>query len=168
MPSMKDVVRYGQSGLCRIDRQVEKEIAGKTSLYYELTPLFKVGSTLFVPCDNEELVGKMCPPLTRDEVEALLAEASKTETLWVRDFRKRSEASKRALVSSDRAEALILIKTIYDHRREMRDTGMRIHTTDDYFLKDAEELIYSEFSYVLGVPYEEVEDRVRKLFGVEG
>jgi hypothetical protein len=43
----------------------------------------------------------------------------------------------------------MLIKNICYHRKEEKNEGKRIHTTDDYFLRDAQSLIYSEFSLVL-------------------
>ncbi len=164
MANIGEVVRYGQAGLCRIDGECEKEMAGKKCPYLMLTPLFKEGSAVFVPMENEELMERLCPPLTENEIEGLLAKVLTAETEWIRDFRKRSDYAKRALASSDRLEALLLIKTIYDHRKETAG-NLRIHTTDDYFLKDAEHLIYSEFSYVLKEDYQALATRIRTLLG---
>ncbi len=167
MPKIGETVRYGQSGLCKIEGTCEKEIAGAQQEYFMLTPLFKKGSTVFVPCSNEELVQKMCLPLTPEEIPALLARAAEEEPEWIRDFRRRSEASKKALSSCDRMDVLLLIKSIYAHRQEMQGKGARVHTTDDYFLKDAEQLIYSEISYVQNKEYEQVEKEVKAILGIE-
>ena len=167
MPKIGETVRYGQSGLCKIEGKCEKEIAGEKQEYYTLSPLFKKGSLVFVPCANEELVRRMCPPMTEDEVKALLDAGAEMETEWIRDFRRRSEVSKKALASCDRAEALCLIKSIYAHRKEMQGKGVRVHTTDDYFLKDAENLIYSEIAYVMNKEYEQVEREVKAILKIE-
>ena len=76
MPKIGETVRYGQSGLCKIEGKCTKEIAGEQQEYFMLTPLFKKGSTVFVPCGNEELVQKMCSPLLEEEISPLLDRAS--------------------------------------------------------------------------------------------
>ena len=167
MPKIGETVRYGQSGLCKIDGKCTKEIAGEQQEYFMLTPLFKKGSTVFVPCANEELVQKMCPPLREEEITVLLSRAAEEEIEWIRDFRRRSEVSKKALSSCDRLDALLLIKSIYAHRKEMQGKGTRVHTTDDYFLKDAEQLVYSEIAYVQNKDYEEVEQTVKAILKIE-
>jgi len=167
MPKIGETVRYGQSGLCKVEGKCEKDLGGVVQEYYMLTPLHKKGSSVFVPCTNEELVRKMCPPMKNEEIASLLARAAEQETEWIRDFRRRSEASKKALSSCDRMDALLLIKSIYAHRKEVQNKGARVHTTDDYFLKDAEQLIYSEIAYVQNREYEVVEKEVKAILGIE-
>ncbi len=167
MPKIGETVRYGQSGLCKIEGTCTKEIAGEQQEYFMLTPLFKKGSTVFVPCANEELVQRMCSPLLEEEIPLLLARAAEEEIEWIRDFRRRSELSKKALSSCDRMDALLLIKSIYAHRKEVQGKGTRVHTTDDYFLKDAEQLIYSEIAYVQNKEYEAVEKEVKAILKIE-
>lgn len=161
-----DTVRYGQAGVCRVEEIKRMKMGGEEQDYYVLMPLQKAGATLFVPCANEALVSKMLPPLTPDQIEAVVHDVREKSPEWIRDFRRRSEASKKALSSGDRRDALYLIKNIYAHKLDILGEGKRIHTTDDYFLKDAENLIYFEFSYVLGEEMQDVAERFRKEFGV--
>ena len=164
MLKIGETVRYGQSGLCTVQEICEKEIGGKVQHYYVLSPVLKKGSFVFIPCENKQLLEKVCPPLTKAEIQVLIEKISAIPTQWIRDFRRRSEFSKKALASSDRLEVMTLIKTIYDHRNENADAPLRVHTTDDYFLRDAEYLIYSEFAFVLGKEYEEVAREMRAIF----
>lgn len=163
MLKIGETVRYGQSGLCRVQEKCKKDIGGVTGEYYVLSPFSQTGSVVFVPCDNKLLLEKATPVLTKEEIASLVKAILSTSTQWIRDFRRRSDFSKKALASSDRKEPLLLIKTIYDHRNE-ENTPLRVHTTDDYFLRDAEQLIYSEFAYVYGVEFEEVQKKMRALF----
>lgn len=158
-----DTVRYGQSGVCRIEEIRDMTFGGMTQSYYVLMPLFKTGSVVYVPCENEILSAKMLPPLTKKEVREALRLVREKEVEWIRDFRRRSEFAKKALSSGDRTEALYLIKSIYHHKREVLGQSARIHTTDDYFLKDAETLIFTEFSFVLNRSYDDVAAEVRGL-----
>ncbi len=161
-----ELVRYGGSGVCRIEEKTTLEMAGSTQEYFVLSPLFKSG-VLYVPCANEELVGRILPLLTPEEIEKVILQVSERQTDWIRDFRRRSESAKKALQSGDRADALYLIKSFWARRIEQNGEGKRIHTTDDYFLRDAQSLIFSEFSYVLGKSVEEVEKEIRERFGMK-
>lgn len=167
MPKIGETVRYGQSGLCKIEGKCEKDIGGQKQEYFVLAPLFKKGAVVFVPCANEDLVQKMTPPMTDAEIKELLVHATERETEWVRDFRRRSEYSKKVLASNDRVETLLLVKSIYAHRKEMQGKGVRVHTTDDYFLKDAENLVYSEIAYVQNKDYAQVEKEIKEILKIE-
>ena len=162
-----DTVRYGQSGVCKIQDICDMTFGGKTQCYYVLMPLFKAGSVVYVPAENPELVSRMLPPLTEEELAAAMQSVQEKEVEWIRDFRRRSEFAKKALSSGDRTEALYLIKSIYHHKKEILGQGARIHTTDDYFLKDAEILIFTEFSFVLNRSYEDIAEEIRKLLTEE-
>lgn len=158
-----DTVRYGQSGICKIEEICDMTFGGTTQCYYVLMPLFKTGSMVYVPVENMELVSRMLPPLTQEEVDAAIRTVREKKVEWIRDFRRRSEFAKKALSSGDRTEALYLIKSIYHHKKEILGQGARIHTTDDYFLKDAETLIFNEFSFVMDRSYEDIAAEVRSV-----
>ncbi|MBR4287843.1 MAG: CarD family transcriptional regulator [Clostridia bacterium] len=162
-----DTVRYGQSGICKIEEICDMTFGGTTQRYYVLMPLFKMGSMVYVPVENAELVSRMLPPLTREEVDSAIRAVREKKVEWIRDFRRRSEFAKKALSSGDRTEALYLIKSIYHHKKEIMGQGARIHTTDDYFLKDAETLIFNEFSFVLDRSYEDIAAEVRSVITEE-
>ena len=156
MLKIGETVRYGQSGLCIVQEKCEKEIAGIRQEYYVLAPFSKKGSMVFVPCDNKTLVEKATPLLNKEEIADLVKWVLASTTEWIRDFRRRSEFSKKALSIQD----LVGFGTL----RNEEGTSPRVHTTDDYFLRDAENLIYSEFAYVYGVEYKEVEEKMRSFF----
>jgi len=124
--------------------------------------LYRSDSSLYVPCDNPELTGKMLPPLTPDQIRETVAQVKEMPASWVRDFRQRSEASKKALSSGDRVEVLFLMKNIHCHKKDAAGEGKRIHTTDDYFLKDAENLICHEFAFVLNQEVSAVLSELKK------
>ncbi|MBQ3866203.1 MAG: CarD family transcriptional regulator, partial [Clostridia bacterium] len=72
------LVRYGQAGVCEVREIVKMNAGGGEAMYYALSPLFKPGSpVVYVPCDNEELTGRMRPLLTPGEIEDLLTRAEK-------------------------------------------------------------------------------------------
>jgi CarD family transcriptional regulator len=165
MAKIGELVRYGQSGVCRIDEIRTMKTLDREQEYYILTPLFKASSVLYVPCENAELVAKMRPLLQKEEIEPLVKEAKERKTEWIRDFRRRSDLSKKALSSSEPIELLLLIKTICEHRKEEAE-AKRVHTTDDYFLRDAEMLLYSEIAFVAKAEMDEVKKKIKTALGI--
>jgi len=166
MFQLGETVRYGIAGLCCIQEICTMKVGSQQQDYYVLKPLLKAGALVYVPVANEDLVAKMLPPLTAREAEEALEAVSKMEPEWIRDFRKRSELSKKALNSGDPCAVLYLMKNICAHKSSSIGDGKRIHTTDDYFLKDAENLIFTEFSHVLEKDAEETAAYVRKKLGL--
>lgn len=156
------VIYYAGSGVCRIESVTEMAPAGVVRKYYVLSLLQKPESVFYVPCDNADLVARMVPLLKKSEILAALGAARDAEPVWERDYRRRSEAFRRALVSTDRTDLLLLIKAVYRHRAELAEGGKALHTTDDYLLRDAENLLYTEISEVLREPFEQVAVTVRE------
>ena len=48
-----------------------------------------------------------------------------------------------------------MIKAIYAHKKEREAEGKRLHMSDERFLKDAEQILYNEFQYVLNMTSKE-------------
>lgn len=161
MPQTGDIIRYCQSGVCKIKEICQKDFAGEKRDYFVLIPVYKPNSSVFVPCFNEQLTAKMVPLLTEAEIHTIIEKAKTAKTEWNKDFRKRSEASKAVLSSDNRLELLLLIKTILRHKKETLLEGKHIHTADDYILKDASQLLFSEIAYVTGRDMKEVEDKIK-------
>ena len=67
-------VVYGTNGICIIeDRTLMSFISGeKKSPYYILRPVSSLESTIFVPIDNDQLMAKLRPLMTKEEIDALL------------------------------------------------------------------------------------------------
>lgn len=150
-----DKLRYGQAGLCTVRDVTKMTLSGTEQEYYVLSSCYKESSVVYVPVASSVLTAKLQPALTRDEAEAMLAEVAATAPLWNRDFRRRSDEARRALASLDRRETLFLMRNIYCHKKVESEEGRRVHTTDDYFLKDAEESVVAEFAQALGLSHAE-------------
>jgi len=156
-----EVLFYIGSGVCRIREITSMESAGAVRDYYVLSPVYKPSSTLYVPTDNPNLERRMVPLLTEEEIGAVLKKAKSAEAVWDRDFRRRSEKARQALVSPDRFDLLLLMKTVYLHKKELSGMGKALHTTDDIMLRDAENLIFQEVAYVTGTELDRAAETVR-------
>lgn len=156
MFSRGETVIYGVNGVCRIDGITQMDITGEKKDYYVLKPVFNGRSTLFVPTDNEKLVGRMRPLITEAGIKALAKNFPSIEPLWIEDEDERKARCAAALADNDRETALALIKAIRVHRDRQFDIGKKLHVGDERFLKDAEKLLREEASFVLDKPFDRV------------
>ena len=49
-----------------------------------------------------------------------------------------------------------MIRELYIHKQEQLKNGKKMHISDEQFMKEAEKLLYSEFSLVLNIRVDEV------------
>lgn len=149
MFQINDVIIYGAEGVCQITGIEEKKISGAKKIYFVLKPVSDNGSAIFAPTDNEHVLKKMRRLLTKDEIHRLMDFAQTENVLWVENENERKEQYKSALTKGDHRELIKMIKAIYVHKTEREAEGKRLHMSDERFLKDAEQILYNEFQYVL-------------------
>ena len=93
--------------------------------------------------------------LSEEEIYELIKTMPDKESSWIDNKNERSNHFRSILASGDRVEIIKLIKTIYQHKEELRTTGKKLHTTDEQFFREAEKVIYDEFAlkrgYQIGV-----------------
>lgn len=143
---INDVIIYGTQGVCQIVDMEEKTVGGTKKTYYVLKPVNDNGSTIFAPTDNEFVLKKMRRLLSKNEIHKLIDSMPKEDPIWISNENERKERYKEILAGGDHME---LIKAIYVHRKEREAEGKRLHMSDERFFKDAEQILYNEFQYVL-------------------
>ncbi len=151
-----ELVIYGAQGVCRIEGLEKMKVGGTRREYYILKPLTRGTATVYVPADNGELCQKMRPLLSREELDALIAGLAAEPTVWQEDNNLRKAEFQRVIAEGERGALLRMIRTIYLHRRELRENGRRLRSTDEQFLRDAERLVNDEFAAVLDIAPQQV------------
>lgn len=149
MYQINDVIIYGAHGVCTIAGIEEKILSGDRRTYFVLKPVRDNGATIFVPTDNQLVLQKMRKPLSVEQTNQLIDSMETQEVAWIPDENARRELYKRILAGGDPLELIRMIKAIYQHRQERQAAGRRLHTTDERFFKDAEQILYNELQYVL-------------------
>lgn len=149
MFQVNDVIIYGTQGVCRITGTEEKMLGGKKKTYFVLKPVSDQGSTIFAPTDNELVLKKMRRLLTKDEIYKLIDSMRSENAVWVENENERRELYRSILAKGDHLELIKMIKAIYAHKKEREAEGKRLHMSDERFFKDAEQVLYNEFQYVL-------------------
>lgn len=149
MFKINDVIIYGTNGVCKIVDVEEKNVSGTKKKYFVLKPIHENGATIFAPTDNENVLKKMRKLLTEKEINALIDSMPNENTTWVANENERKELYKSIIISGNHLELIKMIKAIYAHKKAREDEGKRLHMADERFYKDAEQILYNEFQYVL-------------------
>lgn len=156
MYQVNDSIVYGTYGVCRITEITQRSFHGNKTDYYVLKPLHDDNSTFFVPVNNEALVKKMRRILSEDEIYHILRATAEADTGWVEDAGTRRELFQQTLSQGDRGKVLALVKALHLHQKELQKRGKHLHVADERFLRDAEKMLYDEFSLVLHIDRDQV------------
>lgn len=156
MYQVDDIICYGSSGICTITGVTLRKV-GKTPVeYYVLKPLFQGSSTIFVPTGNATLVGRMRPVLSRNEILDMIDRLPVAEEVWIDSDSVRQSFFRDILQTGDPNQILHLLKNLYLHQTKCRNTGRKFRAIDEKVMKEAENILYQEFSYVLELPKEAI------------
>ena len=151
MFQINDVVVYGAQGVCKIVGMQEQKIDVTNKTYFVLKPADDRGATFYVPTWNEKALAKMRKVMTKQDVDALIDSMPKKKPVWIANENERKETYKRILAGGNQAQIISMIQAIYLHKKEREAEGKRLHMSDEHFMKDAEQLLYNEWQYVLNV-----------------
>lgn len=151
MFKVNDIVVYSAQGVCEIIGIEEQRIGGQSKKYFVLKPKNDKGATCYVPTWNEIALGKMRKVMTKEEVDALIDSMPNKHPTWIENENERRETYKRILASGDQAAIISMIQALFLHKKEREEDGKRLHMSDEHFMKDAEQLLYNEWQYVLNV-----------------
>lgn len=149
MFQVNDVILYGTQGVCEITGIEEKIISGAKKKYYVLKPVKDQGATIYAPTENEQVLKKMRRLLTEGEINDLIDSMPEEKMIWIPNVNERKESYKQILAGGNHLELIQMIKAIYAHKQEREAEGKRLHMSDEHFFKDAEQILYNEFQYVL-------------------
>lgn len=165
MYSINDTVLYGANGVCRVSDICQKEFSGTAKDYYILRPISNEALTIFVPVNNKLLTDKIKRILSQKEICELISSLSNEPISWIEDDMERKEHYRSVLLSGNRRETLKMILELYIHKQEQQSKGKKMHLSDEQFLKEAEKLLYSEFSLVLNIKEDEVPSFIAERIG---
>ena len=166
MFSTNDTIQYGGSGVCTVQEIAVMRFGRTRERYYVLKPLHQHTSVIYVPLNNEQLVAKMRPILTRAEVEALIDGIDAVEPIWIEDINERKLRFEELLRSGDCVELIRLIKSLQAQRLRRQADGKALHVSDENCIREAQRLLYDEFAGALELEPKQVEQMLRPRFGL--
>lgn len=155
-----DYIVYGAAGICEVKEigKVNIGAADKNKLYYTLEPLNAKGSAVYTPIDNTKVIMRRI--LTVEEAEALIRAIPEIDALWVENDKQREQIYRETMRTCDCREWIRIIKTLYLRKQDRIARGKKVTTTDERYLRMAEENLYTELSIPLGIEKEKMADYI--------
>ncbi len=157
------VVVYGSRGVFRVLSDVEMDIAGQKISYHALQPLYSSNSTVYVPTDNKELISKIRPTLTKEQLEASIKAAEIGDFTWIDNDNLRRTKFKELLSLGEINVTLRLIKLLKTKKQELTSRGKKLRQIDERHLEDALSPITEEMQYAGNISREKAEELVNSL-----
>lgn len=154
--SVGDMVVYGIHGVCRITSLEYRVVDRKSIEYFVLEPTNTAVAKFYVPTQNPVAVAKMRKVMTKEALNGLLDSREIRENNWIADENARKDKYRQLITRADCAELIPMIRALYIHKQQQLSAGKKFHLCDENFLKDAQRLICTEVSQVLGIAPEEV------------
>lgn len=157
-----DRVLYGSHGVCCVTALEERRIDRKMVTYLVLEPEGQPGASYLVPAHNAVAMAKLCPILSREELECLVSSEEVRQGIWENDGNLRKTLYRELLVSGDRIKLMQMVWSLYRHKEARLAEGKKFHQSDDSFLRDAERLLCSEISYVMKMDQQQAKAYLRE------
>jgi CarD family transcriptional regulator len=154
-----ELVVYGNTGVCRVEEVTRPNMTGadREKLYYLLKPLQQDG-VIYTPVESNGKV-PIRSVISEAEAEALidLIPTIRAEAYHGTTLQALAQHYQDAVRTHDCRDLLELLRSIYAKRRQAEAQNRRLGMVDERFMKQAERLLYGEFSAALGIPEDAVE-----------
>lgn len=158
-------VVYSIHGVCKILELETKTVDKKLVEYYVLEPINEPGTRYYIPSGNEAAMSKLKNMLTKEQINELLHSDISQAATWIEDENQRKLRYREMLMGTDRAALIGMIRVLYAHRKKQMESGKKFHLCDENFLRDAQKVVGSEFSAVLGIPRDQVGEYIENELG---
>ena len=142
-------------GICRIEDVMQLDISDTDKKYYMLVPISKKSSRIYIPTDNAE--GRIRKVISKDEALRFIKSIPKIDAKDIPNEKMREQEYKTSILSGNNEKIVSIIKSIYARKQERMEQGKKITTTDDKYFKRAEDVLFSELSFVLNIPKDKME-----------
>ena len=156
MFSVGDVVTYGVNGVCRLDGEIIRKVKGENKKYLVLKPVFHDNSTVYVPVDNENLIGRIKKAMTAEEANNIISLIPRLKEEWIASDGERAGKFREILTNGDSVALTRMVRTLYLHREKQFARGKKLHASDEHFLHDAENILFGEIAHALDISPEDV------------
>ncbi|MCQ2524566.1 MAG: CarD family transcriptional regulator [Lachnospiraceae bacterium] len=166
MFQIDEFVIHPTGGICRIEKIDSLEISGadQERKYYFLSQVKGRGSRVFVPVDmGNDVIRRV---ITLAEANELIDEIPSIGEASIENDKIRETKYKEAIKSCDCKELVSLLKNLYTRRSKRISEGKRNTATDEKYCKIAEDNLYGELAFALGIDKSEVHDLLAPKFDI--
>ncbi|MBQ8971369.1 MAG: CarD family transcriptional regulator [Lachnospiraceae bacterium] len=156
MYQKNDMVIYGSQSVCEVVNvgTLSMGMIDKKKKYYTLRPIYQRDSVVYVPVDNEKPV--MRPVISKKEAQELVDKIPSIKAAWIEKEVEREQEYKKARSSCDPERLIMIIKALYNRKKERIEDGKKVTVIDERYFKMAEKQLHEELAYALGMSKEEI------------
>jgi CarD family transcriptional regulator len=160
-----DVIIYASQGVCKVVDIRAESFAGRNGagILRSGIPSLSATSPHNLPTDNDDETNHIRRVLSKEEVNRLISAMSAVSVEWTEDHRIRRQHITEILRSADSSQLILLIRTIYARKEKLADEGKRLPHRRNHAMKDAEQMLFEEFAYSLGIEKEDVPDYIQDI-----
>lgn len=153
-----DFIIYGKMGVCKIINITVPDKVSTKQLYYVLEQT-EDNCIIYAPVDTKV---PMRPIISADEANRLIDMIPdiKAKAYYNEKMMALTQHYKEAIEAFNCEDLIELIKSIYAKKQIAQQQNRKLGQIDGKFMKQAEELLYNEFSYALGIPKDTVPDYI--------
>ena len=160
-----DQIVYGNTGVCIIRDIAAAENIGQDSgrLYYVLKPLDQE-CVIYTPIDTKVF---MRPVISAAEAERLIdgIPAIRAEAYYSNHAQELVQYYESFLKTHNCAHIIELAMSLYLKKQIAQQNNRKFGMVDERFMKQAEEILYGEFSLALGIPKDRVQGYIASRVG---
>ena len=174
MNTVGEFVMYKNGTICRVSDICDMDFGGENRTYYVLDTVGQNSSRIYLPVDSPVVLRHV---LGRDEIYGALDEAareiaaidegkSSESPLWRSDPKERAAAFTSIISGGDRVMILRMISLLAHNRESLAKLRKKLYASDERAYQQGVKLIGEEFSFVLGIPKEDIAEFITsKLYG---
>ena len=161
-------VIYGNNGICLVESIAEMAFSAgdKHKPYFILRPLSDANSVIYLPHDNELLLSRLRPILTKKEVVAILNAPLCEEIDWIEDKKLRAAAFRETVSGNHVPTLLALVKRLCHKRDELIQQNKKMLSADREVFSTALRAICDEFAFALDISQQAVEEKLQKYLEI--
>ena len=165
MPAVNDYVNYGTQGICQIEalRSIQFHSDPSARDYYVLKPVYQKNARIYVPTDSQELLEKMRPVLSAEEIDRIIESVRDQDIPWISDRKQRTARFREILSGMDERELILMAGCLHQQSIE---NARGLSAGDAAILKKAETAIEQEFSFSLKMNAQGVGAYIREKLGL--
>lgn len=160
MYNVDDLIIYGDMGVCKVmDITTPDFIKSKKNRLYYVLQSFSQNCVIYMPVDTTTFMRPIISAKEADELIDMIP-AARMEASICSNAQQGKPGRDTAVNTRDCADLINHIIAIDAKKKAAEQQKRKLGMSDEKSMKKAEGLLYSEFSYALGIPINKVKEYI--------
>ena len=149
-----EYVVNSNNGICEIADIVAMDMGAGNKEYYVLIPVDEKTAKIYLPVNIAEK--RIRSAMNKNDAWRLIKEINAVDEALVENEKEREKLYKEALASREPKRLISIMKNLYVRRKKRLDEGKKTTALDERYFKLAENQLYGELAFALGVQKSEI------------